>query len=187
MILLFFYFFTVYHVLSDIDFYRIQNEHHPMLNVLYECVFKDPLVSHQWDEIIPQFMSIIESPLKNIVSHGLFIQPSTVPRHEGVVLITQYYLSPHSQADIDEVLQINLNNEAISSIVLLNEAIYDVSSFKNHNKITQVNLQKRLQFSDAFEYANRFLVGKTVVLGKHLITLTIYRKLNTYNFINVFD
>jgi hypothetical protein len=142
-----------------------------MFNVLYECVFKDSSVSSQWDEIIGTLVKIVDLPLKTLDVTGLHVKPAA-NRPQGIVLITQYYIASQYQGDIDEALQLNLNHDAISNIVLLNEAIYDMSKFANHSKITQINIMKRLQFSDAFEYANQKLVGRNVVLGKIQISNT---------------
>jgi hypothetical protein len=136
-----------------------------MFNVLYECVFKDSSVSSQWDDIIGTLMNIIDLPLKTLAVTGLHVKPAVNPPVLGIVLIAQYYMASQYQGDIDEALQRNLNHDAITNIVLLNEAMYDLSKFANHSKITQVNIKKRLQFSDAFEYANHNLIGRTVVLG----------------------
>ena len=93
------------------------------------------------------------------------------PINPGLVVITQYFELKNNeyQSDIDECLTYNLNNPLITEIVLLNEKIYDFSKFPSHHKIRQVNIGRRLRFSDAFNYANNHFARRTVILGNYFL------------------
>jgi hypothetical protein len=87
----------------------------------------------------------------------------------GLVLIVQYFIAQNNntelQNDVNSALVKNLFNSAISEIHVLTEAQYDFTSFPNNSKIKQTVIGRRLTFSEAFEYANRYLLGRTVILG----------------------
>lgn len=76
---------------------------------------------------------------------------SNAPR--DIILIQQYYIdkSPERQKENDYCIHDNVNNPAISHIYLLNEKIYTLPIL-NNPKITQINLGKRLNFYDVFEF-----------------------------------
>jgi hypothetical protein len=70
-------------------------------------------------------------------------------------IFCQFFIHPNieRQLEITKCLKKNVENKFISKIYLLNERIYtneelDVSS----NKIIQIDVKKRLQFKDVFEY-----------------------------------
>jgi hypothetical protein len=72
-----------------------------------------------------------------------------------IFLIQQYYVSDdvERQYEIDNVLQLNLLNQFIDKIYLLNESTYDFSNFVSNDKICQINIGKRLSFSDAITFS----------------------------------
>jgi hypothetical protein len=95
----------------------------------------------------------------------------------GVTLITQFFdpaeklhLSESSrktlQDDLNMVLTRNLMNPYIEEICMLLEKEFDFSKFPNNHKIKKYLLGKRLTFRDAFLFANDYIPGRTVVLGK---------------------
>lgn len=73
---------------------------------------------------------------------------------QGVTLLTQWY-QPAQASRLDEmsrVLQQNCDNPFVQRIVLLNEQIYEQLPVQSE-KITQVNLGRRLTLGDAFAFA----------------------------------
>ena len=81
-------------------------------------------------------------------------------------LITQYYLS-HSkkrQAELDLCLEKNLANPHLETLHLLNEKPYTLDRLR-HKKIHQHIIGHRLNYHDAFRYANSFLPGKLCILS----------------------
>jgi hypothetical protein len=75
--------------------------------------------------------------------------------NDTINIFCQFFIHPNveRQLEITTCLKKNVKNKFISKIYLLNERIYtdeelDVSS----NKIIQIDVEKRLQFKDVFEY-----------------------------------
>ena len=150
----------------ELSFYseilRIQKDHEWLLNSIYQCSFYDDRIQQLW-QLVSDEMTNIMTTTTSWDQIGL--AQNEIKREEGLVLITQFFESAEYQSDINYVLQNNLNNQAISHVVLLNEEDYDFSSFSNSSKILQLNLGHRLRFSDVFEFANANLDGRTVVLA----------------------
>lgn len=86
----------------------------------------------------------------------------------GIALIMQYFIPNNDQVkgnDINQALVRNLKHRAITDIYLLNEKEYDYSKLFNHEKIHQIIIKERLTFKIAFSFANKYLLGRTVLLG----------------------
>lgn len=99
------------------------------------------------------------------------ISPETKQAHkpcnDNVYLFTQFFLHDDNERrnEILYCLQDNVRNQSISRVILLNERIYsDEELGVVSEKIEQVNIGKRLFFSDIFEY-----VFKTKIQGYILI------------------
>ena len=101
-------------------------------------------------------------------------------KQKGIVLISQYYTSTdiQTQYDMNNALINNLLNPYITEIHLLleegeketdNTQNYDLyfSTLPHYFKIKMFRLGHRMTFADAFEYANRELMGRTVILGMY--------------------
>jgi hypothetical protein len=101
---------------------------------------------------------------------GLGYYNSTVNASLGIALILQYYVpipnDPSKSRDINQALVRNLHHRAVSDVYLLNEREFDFSEFPHNEKIHQFVIGRRLTFKTAFSFANRYLVGRTVILGK---------------------
>lgn len=76
-----------------------------------------------------------------------------------IILIQQYYLndSEERQEELKFCLKKNLENKYISHIYLLNEKIYTLQELgldndSSYNKLTQINISKRLSFKEAFKF-----------------------------------
>lgn len=71
-------------------------------------------------------------------------------------LLVQYYrcATPERQVEIDTCLRNNLLNPLITTIHLLTEELFDLSSFPCFKKIIQTVIGERLTFERAFRYAN---------------------------------
>ena len=89
----------------------------------------------------------------------LEISPETKQAHkscnDNVYLFTQFFLHGDNERrnEILYCLQNNVRNKSIHRIILLNERIYsDEELGVVSEKIIQVNIGKRLLFSDIFEY-----------------------------------
>ena len=102
-------------------------------------------------------------------------------KQKGIVLISQYYTSTdiQTQYDMNNALINNLLNPYITEIHLLLEEgekktdttqNYDLyfSTLPHYFKIKMFRLGHRMTFADAFEYANRELIGRTVILGMYM-------------------
>ena len=78
---------------------------------------------------------------------------------DPIILIQQYYLNNNKnrQAELKFCLKKNLENKYISHIYLLNEKIYTLEELGldkdcSYNKLTQIDISKRLTFKDAFQF-----------------------------------
>lgn len=83
-----------------------------------------------------------------------------------IIIATQYYV-PNSMLthDIDTTLLKNLANPYISDIYLLNEQYYSMVNFPYQHKLHQIVLGRRPTFQDFFDYANKHLQNKVIVIG----------------------
>jgi hypothetical protein len=92
--------------------------------------------------------------MKIILQSESFTFLNTI-QNDKVYLFTQFFI-PNSNDRYNEVklsLKENVNNKSIDQIILLNEMIYDDEQLGiESNKIKQVNINKRLKFSDVFHY-----------------------------------
>ena len=115
--------------------------------------------------------------------------PDSIHKNGGITLISQYFIagSARKQRDLDDVLQTNLLNSAITQVVLLNEQRFNYSNLHSSHKIKEVLVGGRLRFADAFTYADTNLAGKTVILANadiyfdgtlHKLALSRERALN---------
>ena len=77
---------------------------------------------------------------------------------EKIILFTQFYLAKDKETHELNIAALtnNYKNEYIDEIILLNEKIYSDEELgfenKNLDKIKQVNINKRLEYGDVFEY-----------------------------------
>ena len=83
---------------------------------------------------------------------------------DKIYLILQFYI-PNNIIRYNEIktcLNLNIRNKYIYKIILLNERIYsnkELGIDVSQNKIEQVNIGTRLQFSDIFKYVNNNING----------------------------
>ena len=77
---------------------------------------------------------------------------------QKIILFTQFYLANDKETNDLNIYALtnNYKNKYINEIILLNEKIYSEEELgfedKNLDKIKQVNINKRLKYSDVFEY-----------------------------------
>lgn len=86
----------------------------------------------------------------------------------NIALIIQYFNcgDEERQAEYDFCINANLNNSAITEIHNMVEPNTVVPEFlKNHEKYREFKIMDRLTYKIAFEYANKFLIGRTVALA----------------------
>lgn len=76
---------------------------------------------------------------------------------DQINLFLQFYIdkSPARQKEIEKCLKLNVNNPNIGKIFLLNEKIYSLKELGGIEspKLVQVNIEKRLTYTDFFKYA----------------------------------
>lgn len=88
------------------------------------------------------------------------------PKNDPVHVIYQYFVHPDKsrQAEIQHCLLNNVNNPLINTIHLLNEKIYNKSELGlKSDKVTQVNIGKRLTYKDVFDYVEEFKINGYIV------------------------
>ena len=93
------------------------------------------------------------------------------PYVDYITLITQFYISDNSERnkEILECLLKNANNLLITNIILVTEKDYNLKDIKlednpNNSKITFVNINKRMSYSDAFNIIdNNNLSGYVII------------------------
>jgi hypothetical protein len=163
---------------------RIQTNYHHILNPIMECLMNFlpiDIKNHITTEMLQfielsninpldstEFQAIIESSRLLLTQANDDInQRDYYDDHHHVVLITQHFLTenPYVQHDMIDALTHNLEHPFISKIFSLNEEILNFNDFPFHWKLKQVDIQKRLTFQEAFRFANKYLVNKTVILG----------------------
>ena len=86
--------------------------------------------------------------------------------NDSIVLIQQFFIHPNKdrQNEIEYCIKKNIENPHINEIILLNEEIYK-TAILNHKKIKQVNLQRRLKFSDILRYIKYELNNSNVIFS----------------------
>merc|ERR1711871_863344 len=104
---------------------RIQKDHEWLLNSIYQCSFYDDRIQQLWQMVSAEMTNIMTTTTR---WDQIGLAQNEIKREEGLVLITQFLESAEFQSDINYVLQNNLNNQAISHVVLLNEKDHDFSS-----------------------------------------------------------
>lgn len=105
----------------------------------------------------------------------------------NIILITQFYIDNNINRynEIKFCLNKNIQNQYISKIILLNERLYSTDELGIvTDKIIQINISKRLEYSDIFEYiTNNNIVGYIVFANSDIyldnsINLLHYTKLD---------
>lgn len=94
---------------------------------------------------------------------GIELSETTIknkePKEDNIYLINQFFIHNISerQYEIVQCLRKNVNNSYITKIYLLNERIYTKKELglKNLDKIVQINIGKRLMYSDIFNFINK--------------------------------
>ena len=105
------------------------------------------------------------------IMHSKFTKVSTSVI-DKIILITQFYISKDSerQKEIVECLNKNLDNPLIDEIYLVTEREYNDSEMsiihnKNKGKVKQVNLEKRMKYSDAFNIVEEFDLKGYIIIS----------------------
>ena len=103
--------------------------------------------------------------------HSNFTEESEIIK-DKIILITQFYISSNinRQKEILECLQKNLNNSLIDAIYLVTEKEYtfremEIDNNINKAKITQVNIGKRMKYSDAFDIVERNSLNGYIIIS----------------------
>lgn len=172
-----------YHSLySQILFLQDHKEH--ILNPLMNCFVKNPAHRSLVENIQNNLYAIItqvnlhrlkiaaeEKAKRSASSSSSSSSPQKMEGKRGLALVTQYYLNrkdPLIQQDLDDALIKNLMNPFIDEIYLLTEEnITNLNRFPNLSKLRQMTIGSRLTFQQAFQFANEYLPGRIVMLGKY--------------------
>ena len=80
------------------------------------------------------------------------------PYKEPIILIYQFFIHSNEERykEIKQCLKFNVENNNISKIILLNERIYTNQELGiKSDKITQLDIKKRIVFSDIFDLVDR--------------------------------
>ena len=88
------------------------------------------------------------------------------PKADKIHVIYQFFVHPDKsrQTEIEYCLLKNVNNPLIDKIHVLNEKIYGVKQLGvKSDKITQVNIGKRLTYKDVFDYVDEFKIDGYIV------------------------
>jgi len=88
------------------------------------------------------------------------------PKADKIHVIYQFFVHPDKsrQTEIEYCLLKNVNNPLIDKIHLLNEKIYGAKQLGvKSDKITQVNIGKRLTYKDVFDYVDEFKIDGYIV------------------------
>lgn len=103
------------------------------------------------------------SPLEEVyrTKYSLTVGPYQEP--EELWFITQYYEAPKArrQREIQTCLRKNLECPYIDKIILLNEKMYPL---EENEKLTQVNVGKRLTYGDVLSYIQKSIPENTLVV-----------------------
>jgi len=142
---------------------RLQNHYDHILTPAIHCI-SEYLPTDVRDAVFGKLSEVLRKiePDKTTTSSS-----SNDLTLKGISLITQYFKSTniYRQNAIDDALKMNLLNPIISIIYLLNEEQYDFSQYDNNNKIIQVQLGRRMSFSDALAFAHDNLSGDIVAIA----------------------
>lgn len=87
-------------------------------------------------------------------------------KNDKIHLIYQYFVHPDKtrQAEIEHCLLKNVNNPLIHKIHLLNEKIYSEKKMRiKSDKITQINIGKRLTYKDVFDYVDEYKISGYII------------------------
>lgn len=105
------------------------------------------------------------------VMHSNFTEESEIIK-DKIILITQFYISSNinRQKEILECLLKNLNNSLIDAIYLVTEKEYtfremEIDNNINKAKITQINIGKRMKYSDAFDIVERNSLNGYIIIS----------------------
>lgn len=138
----------------------------------------------------PMLDRIAQTMLDIVYNKGISSSDNDIGKEDesggnGLILLTQYFISSNEQTQVDmnEVLQRNLNNEMIDRIILLNEEIYSYHNVPQPQKLQQYKIGRRLTFGDAFRYANEHYPGRIIIIANADIYFdtSLHRLMNIKN------
>lgn len=104
-----------------------------------------------------------------IIEKSPYVSVKETKSLDPINLFTQFYIPENLQRlyELQTTLKYNVNNAHINKIYLFNERIYrDTELGINSNKIRQINIGKRLKFSDFFNYTqNNNIKGFNILIN----------------------
>jgi hypothetical protein len=116
--------------------------------------------SHYWHTISPKLK------LKNLKESDT--NDTGNDKNEHIFLLNQFYIDgdENRQKEIRKCLMLNVHNKSIDKIYLLNERIYSEEELGiQSDKIIQVNIEKRLQYNDIFDFVEKENLDGYIVLS----------------------
>ncbi len=139
----------------------------------YLGIIKDKYVEKIESDLLNALLKnnkILDSPLlQNYwIMHSNFTKEEEIIE-DKVILITQFYESSNTdrQNEILYCLKKNLENPIIEYVYIITEKDYDLNEFgiKNTEKIVQINIGKRMKYSDVFDLVEKFNVKGYILLA----------------------
>ena len=150
---------------------------HPLIDYAFIGGYADP------KRIINTERDLLNALMKNnlgiqrglLANYWVMYSPETILENEikdDIILITQFYISLNKarQAEILQCLEFNLNNKTIDKVYLITERIYTEEEMKiadnsNKSKIIQINIGRRLKYSDVFDIIEDHKINGYIILA----------------------
>jgi protein O-GlcNAc transferase len=163
--------------------YRIQRDYSSLFTSAMHCFDKENLLNQSFhielaaavarpldDAYVKYMASIMQEAEVDLQSPRRSNRFREEYKRSGIALITQHFSvsDPAVKAAFKYALQQNLQNPAISVVVLLNQHEQNLFNYQEFNyswKLTIYTIGKRLAYTDAFVFANQYLRGRAVALG----------------------
>lgn len=148
---------------------RVQSQFGSLLNNIGYCLLYGDY-SRYYFQAVERLMQLINLLHRETFDRRVHSDSINAKNTNQVNLIIQYFIAenkPILQEDMNIVLMKNLANPFISRIFVLTEMRLDFNAFPfTEQKLVQIVINKRLTFQDAFKFANQYLQGQIVMIGK---------------------
>lgn len=144
-----------------------------MSNVLDNISLKDSEMEYEILNALMKNNKELQSAIdtKCLIMHSQFTKECE-SLEDPIILVTQFYISDNKlrHSEIIECLHKNLDNSLISKIYLITECEYseeilEISNHINKNKIIQINIGKRMNYSDAFDIVEQYNLNGYIIIS----------------------
>ena len=114
------------------------------------------------------------------ISKPLHLQDTACP--DNINIIYQFFIpdDKHRYKEIKECLMHNIKNKFVNNVILFNERDYSLRELglQNFDKVTQINLGKRLTFAETFrQIKERDIEGYNVIINSDIFVDDTINKL----------